>query len=133
MSHSWPLQKALYLALAGDAGLKGEIGDPPRLYDDPPAGAAFPYVLLGEAREAPISGHDGAFEHDLRLQIYSRHGGRREVKRVIAALHDALHDAALDVEGARLVSLRFVFADIFRRDGALFAGVARFRAVTEAL
>ena len=133
MSHSWALQKALYLALASNAGLKAEIGDPPRLYDDAPAGAALPYLLLGEAREAPLAGHDGAFEHDLRFTAHSRHGGRREVKRVVAALYDALQDAAIAVEGARLVSLRFVFADVFRRDGELYSAVVRFRAVTEAL
>jgi len=132
VTHAWPLQKAVYLALAADAALKAEIGDPPRLYDDAPASAAFPYVLLGETRESPLAGHEAGFEHDLRFHVFSKHGGRREVKRILAALYDALHDAELDVEGARLVSMRFVFSDIFRRDPELYAGAARFRAVTEA-
>ncbi|MEQ8177931.1 MAG: DUF3168 domain-containing protein [Amphiplicatus sp.] len=131
MKDAWPLQQAVYLALAGDAALKAEIGDPPRLYDDAPANAAFPYVLLGETRTAPLAGCETGFEHDLRFHVFSKHGGRRELKRILAALYDALHDADLDIEGARLVSMRFVFSDIFRRDPQVYAGAARFRAVTE--
>lgn len=128
---SWPLQKALYQRLAADAALMEEIGDPPRLYDDPPPDAAFPYVVLGEARAAPVPGADGLFEHDLRLHVHSRHAGRRDVKRILDRLYDALEGADFPVEGARLVSARFVFADVFRREEGVFTGVARFRLVTE--
>jgi hypothetical protein len=127
----WTLQKAVFARLMADAGLKAEIGDPPRLYDDPPADAVFPYVLLGEARVSPLAGVDGGLEHEIRLQIFSRYAGRREVKRIIDALYDALHEADFAVEGATLVNIRFVFGDAFRRAGTeTYQGVARFRAVT---
>lgn len=131
MTHSFALQAAAYLALSGDAGVRETLGDPPRLYDEAPPDAAFPYALIGEARVAPLAGHDGAFEHDLRLHVFSRDGGRRAAKRIVDAFYDALHEAPLDVEGARLVSLRFVFADYFRREPTFYAATARFRAVTE--
>lgn len=132
MSRTWALQQAVYEVLAADAGLIEELGDPPRLYDDAPKAAVFPYVLLGETRESAIAGDDGLFEHDIRLQIFSKHGGRKEVKRIADRLYDALQDADLAIEGARLVSLRFVFADAFRRDGGeTYQGAVRFRAVTE--
>lgn len=130
---SWPLQQALYAHLSADAGLKAEIGDPPRLYDDPPKTAAFPYVVIGEARTEPLAGLDGGFIHDIRVQIYSKHAGRREVKRIIDALYDALHEASFPIGGASLVDCRFVTGDVFRRDatGEAYHGVARFRVVTE--
>lgn len=128
---SWNLQKAIFARLVADAGLIAELGDPPRVYDDPPADAVFPYVLLGEARSAPLAGVDGGLEHDVRLQIFSRYAGRREVKRLIDALYDALHEADFAVDGASLVNCRFVFGDVFwRAGGEFYQGVARFRAVT---
>jgi hypothetical protein len=127
----WELQKAVYQLLAADAGVKAEIGDPARIFDDPPPDAPFPYLTLGEARASDFKGVDGGLEHDLRLYVFSRHAGRREVKRIIGAVYDALHEAALSLSGHDLVNIRFVFADAFRRlDGETYQGVARFRAVT---
>lgn len=128
----WPLQVALYTVLSDHAGLRAELGDPPRIYDDPPAAAAFPYLVLGEARAQDYPGVQGGVEHDIRVTAYSRHGGRKEVKRLTDLIVEALHEADFPVDGARLVQCRFVFADAFRRrDNALYEGVARFRVVTE--
>ncbi|MEO0983272.1 MAG: DUF3168 domain-containing protein [Pseudomonadota bacterium] len=74
------LQKAIYAALIADAGLASLIGDPPRVFDDAPAGAIFPYVILGEAREKTLPGLDDAFEHELKLYVFSRYAGRRLVQ-----------------------------------------------------
>lgn len=132
MTAAWELQKAVYQTLSADAALQAEIGDPARIYDDPPPDAVFPYVTLGEARATDWKGVDGGLEHDLRLYVFSRYAGRREVKRIIGAVYDALHDAALTITGCDLVNIRFVFGDAFRRqDGETYQGVARFRAVTQ--
>ncbi|WP_428410013.1 DUF3168 domain-containing protein [Hyphococcus sp.] len=127
----WELQKAVYQALAADAAIKAEVGEPARIFDDPPPDAIFPYLTLGEARATDWKGVDGGLEHDLRLYVFSRYAGRREVKRILSAVYDALHEAALTLSGHDLVNIRFVFADAFRRtDGETYQGVARFRAVT---
>ena len=129
---AWAMQKALYAVLSANAGLKTEIGDPPRIHDDPPPDAVFPYIVLNESRAAPLAGVDDAIEHNIRIEIISRHAGRREVKRLIDVLYDALHDADFAVEGHHLVNIRFVFGDVFARfDLKLYRGVARFRAVTQ--
>ena len=129
---AWALQKALYAHLAADAGVLAELGDPPRIHDEAPPGAALPHVVLGEGSARPVPGLDGGVEHEIRLLVHSRHQGRREVKRIIDVLHDALHDAAFAVEGASLVNIRHVFSDVFRRsDDGTYLGVARFRAVTQ--
>ena len=128
----WEMQRAIYQALAADAGVRAEIGEPPRLYDDPPVDAAFPYLTIGESKMRYWRGVDGGFEHEIRLNIVSRYAGRREVKRIMGAVYDALHETALTLAGHRLVNIRFVFADAFRRqDGEVYQGAMRFRAVTE--
>ncbi len=130
---SLSLQRAIYARLKDDAGLQALIGDPARLYDDPPLAATFPYVTLGEARTTPLDGVEGALAHDVRLYAFSAYAGRFEVKSMLGALYDALHDAALVLNGHTLISIRFVFADALRRvDRETYQGVARFRAVTEA-
>ena len=130
----WELQRAVYGLLSADAAIKAEIGDPARIYDDPPSDAAFPYITLGETRAADWKGVDGGLEHDFKLYVFSRYAGRREVKRIIGVIYDALHEAAFAITGHQLVNIRFVFGDAFRRlDGETYQGVARFRAVTQPL
>ncbi len=130
----WALQAAIYQALSVDAQLKMLIGDPPRIYDDPPEDAGLPYLVIGATSVSDWKGVDRGLEHDLRLHVFSKYSGRREIKDIMAATYDALHEAALTVAGHRLVNIRFVFGDAFRRqDGETYQGVMRFRAVTQPL
>lgn len=132
----WALQKAIYETLRADAALKALIGDPARVYDEPPTsssfGGAFPFVVFGDSRLARIPGTDGLVEHDIRLAIHSRYEGRREVKDVAERLAALLDGAALVLDGFHLVSLSLSSSDIFhRRDAGAHQGLLRFRAVTE--
>jgi hypothetical protein len=129
---TFALQKAIYDALQADPGVRAELGNPPRVFDEAPEGTAHPYVVIGEGRVQKTVGGEDAMEHEIRIEIFSRHGGRRDVKRVIDALIGALHDRDFALDGARLVNLAFLFGDIFTREPHGFRGLARFRAVTEA-
>jgi hypothetical protein len=130
---SFALQQAILAALSADAGVKALLGDPPRLYDDVPRKAAFPYATLGEGTLQPWdTASERGFEHALMFHVWSRYGGRKEAKAVLGALYAVLHDAVLSLSGHRLVTLRFEFADMFRdADGETYHAVARYRAVTE--
>lgn len=131
---AWALQTAIRTHLSGDDAIKSLIGDPPRIYDAPPKGAAFPYLVIGEGRLSDWSGVDGGMVHDLRLAAYCKYAGRLEVKAIMTAVYDALHEAELPLTGHRLINIRFVFADALRRrDGESYEGVMRYRAVTQAL
>jgi hypothetical protein len=129
----WPLQKAIFAALGGNSTLVSLIGSPPRLYDDSPGEAELPYVQIGEGTEADWgTGTDAGAEHQLVLHVWSRAGGRMEARAVLAAVYDALHDAALSLDSNRLVNLRFVLSQVWREsDGETYHGIARYRAVTE--
>jgi hypothetical protein len=133
MSADTALLKAMRAALLEHSDVQAALGDPARVYDDPPAEALFPYVTLGrmESRPADSSGGE-ASEHVVTLHAWSRYGGRAEALDVIAALRAALHNAPLAIEGRSLVLLLATFADIFRSgDGRTTHGVLRLRAVTE--
>lgn len=126
------LRTAIYDALIADTALTSALGGA-RIYDEPPRGASFPYVTLGEARLLDASADDSQTqEHQLTLHAWSRKGGHREAHVIAGALLQALDDAPLELDGQRLVNLRFSIADIRREaDGRTYHALVRFRAITE--
>jgi uncharacterized protein DUF3168 len=131
-SASWELQKAVHGALTGDTALVALLGGA-RIYDDVPRGAEFPYVTFGPATVRDWStGTETAAEHLFSLNVWCRSTGEREVQLILEAVRAALHDAALSVDGHRLVNLRHEISDAGRQsDGETYHGVIRLRAVTE--
>jgi hypothetical protein len=129
---SLALRAAVHGALTNDAALVALLGGP-KIYDEPPRGAAFPYVTLGEARVADYStGSEAGEEHQLTLHVWSRQGGHKEAHVIAGALLAALDDAPLNLADNRLVNFRFAVADVRREaDGRTYHALVRFRAVTE--
>ncbi len=71
-------------------------------------------------------------EHSLTLTCASTFGGTEEAKAVSAAVRARLFEAALAADGVRTISLRVVFADVFRSPGLKRTwAVLRVRAITE--
>lgn len=131
MSADRALAASLRVAALADEDVQAVLGA--RIYDEPPADVAFPYVTLGrvETRASDVQGTD-ALDHAVTLHVWSRYGGRAEALDAIGALRNALHDAALAIDGRRLVLLYAVYADVFRAgDGRTTHGVLRLRALTE--
>jgi hypothetical protein len=128
------LRAAVHDALAADSALNALLGGP-KVYDEPPRAAAFPYVTLGETRVLDWStGTDTGEEHQLTLHAWSRQGGHREAHLITGALLQALDDAPLTLADHRLINFRFAVADVRRdADGRTYHALIRFRAVTEPL
>jgi hypothetical protein len=126
------LRAAIHDALVADGALTALLGGP-KIYDEPPQGAAFPYVTLGEARVSDFStASSPGEEHRLTLHAWSRQGGHKQAHTIAGALLSALDDAPLAPAGHHLVNLRFTTADIRREsDGRTYHALVRFRAVTE--
>ena len=126
------LRAAIHDALVADSPLTSLLGGP-RVYDEPPRDALFPYVTLGEARVNDFStGTERGEEHQLTLHAWSRQGGHKEAHLVAGALLQALDDAPLTLTDHRLVNFRFALADVRREaDGRTYHALVRFRAVTE--
>ena len=126
------LRAAVHDALAADTALAALLGGP-KVYDEPPRAAAFPYVTLGETRIADFStGTENGAEHQLTLHAWSRQGGHKEAHLIAGALLAALDDAPLALTDHTLVNFRFAVADVRREaDGRTYHALVRFRAVTE--
>jgi hypothetical protein len=126
------LRAAVHDALAAHAPLSALLGGP-KIYDEPPRAAVFPYVTLGEARVTDYStGSEPGEEHQLTLHAWSRQGGTREAHLIAGTLLQALDDAALALTDHRLINFRFAMADVRREaDGRTYHALIRFRAVTE--
>ncbi len=126
------LRAAVHDALTADAALSAVLGGP-KIYDEPPRAAAFPYVTLGEARIADFSaGGERGEEHQLTLHAWSREGGHKQAHVIAGALLQALDDAALALADHHLINFRFAVADVRREaDGRTYHALVRFRAVTE--
>ena len=126
------LRAAIHDALVANGALTALLGGP-KVYDEPPNAAAFPYVTLGDARIQDFStGNDPAEEHRLTLHAWSRQGGHKEAHVIAGALLQALDDAPLSLTDHRLVNFRFALADVRREgDGRTYHALVRFRAVTE--
>jgi hypothetical protein len=121
---SLALQGAVYAALSTALA-------PTKVYDDPPQGCAFPYVVVGEdaCTDASSKIEEGE-DIDLTVHAWSRYQGKKQAREIIAAIKDALHGQPLTVAGWGLVLARFEFSTVFPDpDGLTMHGVARFRFV----
>lgn len=131
------LQVAVLARLVSEASLQPLLGNPPRIYDEPPLDLVYPFITLGSSQTRPYGGLVDpvgleATEHAISLTIASVSGGTEEVKTLLGLVRLALHGVALTLEDHRLINLRVTFADVFRAaDWRSTYGVLRLRAVTE--
>src|SRR4029078_6165990 len=87
-----PLRAAVHVARKNNAALNTLLGGS-KVYDEPPRGATFPYVTLGETRISNFSSGDQfAEEHQLTLHAWSRQGGHREAHLITGTLLQVLDD-----------------------------------------
>ena len=127
--HSAALQKAVFTALSNDSSLSALSAE---VYDDVIEGASLPYVVVGEETATNIGTKTvDALEHTLTIHAWSQYRGRKEVKDIMAAIYDALHNVSLSLEtDSTLVNIRQEFAQtIVENDGITRHGIMRFRAV----
>lgn len=130
--HESALQKALIARLRADATLKALLGDPARIWDQAPRDAAWPHLTVGRCESRPVAAADCGVEHRISLRCASRFEGAEEARAVCAAARAAVHEAPLEADGVRAVSVRASFVDVFRAQGNRATwGVVRLRAVTE--
>ncbi|MEI9932790.1 MAG: DUF3168 domain-containing protein [Rhizomicrobium sp.] len=133
MSASWALQHAIFATLCASDEIKDVVGDPPRVFDAPPRGVAFPYIVIGDDTESDWStATEPGSEHALVLHVWSRADGRKEAKLVADAVRDALDGADLDITGQTLIGIRYLDTAFTREsDGETTHAALRFRAVME--
>lgn len=131
MSAELALQIAIIDALKADQAVSALTGG--RIYDGAPQGATLPCLALGETqtRNWDTASEPGT-EHLLTLVVRSRAGGRREALEIAGAAIAVLDEAALALDGHRLVNLRVTASEASRAaDHRSWRARIRLRAVTE--
>ena len=134
MSAEAAFQDALLARLAADAGVRAVLGDPARIFDAAPEGAAFPYLSVGRGVSEPAGASDTQLiAHRLTLHLWTRETGRRETKEMLGAIRAVVDDASFVLAGGfKLISCRIVYADVFRSaDNRLAHGVLRVQAIIQ--
>jgi hypothetical protein len=131
MSSAAELQKAIFAALGANTALATLVGA--RIFDHAPANVAFPYITFGRTSVYDWStGTENGAEQLFTLHVWSKAKGKKEVLDIMELARATLHDAALDLEGHRLVNLRLEFSEARYDDrNEAHHGLLRFRAVTE--
>ena len=130
--HEGALQKALIAHLRADGAVRALLGEPARVWDEAPRGALWPHLSFGRSESRPVAADGCGVEHTLSLRCASRFLGTEEAKAILAAVRAAIHEAALEADGVRTVSIRATYADVFRSaDQKRVWGLLRVRAVTE--
>ncbi|CAN5321134.1 DUF3168 domain-containing protein [soil metagenome] len=130
--HESALQKALIAWLRDDAALQALLGEPARIWDEPPVSPGFPNLRVGGSQSRAVAADGCGIEHALTLHCVSRFGGAEEARAICAAVRARLEGAMVEADAVRTISLRATFADVFRSgDLRRTYGVIRVRAVTE--
>lgn len=132
MSAANALLAAIQARLSGDAALTAVIGTGgirDRLLPRP----VLPCLVVGETETRDYStGTEGGEQHRLTLEVWSQGAGRREAGEIAERVRALLHDAALELDGAVLVSLAHEWTRTRRQPKTgYFVAELRFRAVTE--
>jgi hypothetical protein len=130
--HESALQKALIGWLKDDAALQALLGEPARIWDEPPKTPAYPNLRIGRSQSRPVAADACGIEHTLTLHCVSRFAGTEEARAMCAAVRARIEEAVLEADGVKTVSLRATFVDVFRsQDLRRTYGVIRVRAITE--
>lgn len=127
-----PIQKAIYARLSGDEELRGLAKG---VFDHVPEKAPMPYVVVGEAIEAPDDTLDSFGADTLAgVHVWTRARGFVEGNTIagrVMALLDRQH-RALAVEGHRVVAVRFRQEQPVKDpDPEIRHVIVRFQVVTE--
>jgi Protein of unknown function (DUF3168) len=126
------LRKAIHVRLAAASALVTALGGT-KVFDEAPRNAEPPYLTFGDmqVRDWSSTLSPGA-EHLFVIAVWSAERGTKQAIEIGNSVIDLLDDALLDLEGYKLVNLRFVQFETKREANGRFARVnLRFRATTE--
>jgi len=127
------LRRAILDVASTDAELRSLMGGSLRLYDEPPRAAEPLYALFGDASATDWSTDlDRGHEQSLNIVVWSERGGARTALVAAERFAAILDEAALTLDGHRLVNLRVTALSSARdKDTQLTRVTLNLRAVTE--
>lgn len=117
---AYDVQADIHQALINALEVQLLLGDPPRIYDDPPDQPTYPYLTYGDVRSTDTSGDDAPQStHQISLHLWSRETGRAEVLENLRQI-----ERTLEAEVSHRVFP--LYLDVLRApDGLTFHGLLR--------
>jgi predicted oxidoreductase len=128
------LRKAIHVKLAGASAFVTALGGT-KIFDEAPRNVDPPYLTFSDTQVRDWSStlSRGA-EHLFVIAVWSAERGTKQAIEIGNSVIAILDDAMLDLDGYKLVNLRFVQFETKREANGRFARVnLRFRATTEDL
>tara|TARA_R110000824_G_scaffold69136_6_gene178083 strand:+ start:266 stop:667 length:402 start_codon:yes stop_codon:yes gene_type:complete len=125
--HGFAIQEALYSRLNGDSTLGSLVTG---VYDAVPDDVSMPICVIGPSTSTDdaTKGLD-ARDYIFNVDVWSSYRGLKETKNIVKQVYSLLHQYALSVTGASLVTLRCEFTtELLEDNGVTRHGVMRFRA-----
>jgi hypothetical protein len=120
------IQQGVVTTLRAAPGLTSIVAG---IYDRPPQGTDYPYVVIGDDTSIPFEADDMVGEEcTLTIHVWSRQHGRAEAKLIMAQIYDALNRVAFDITDGYILDCMYDFSDTVREgDGTTVHGIIRFR------
>ena len=128
---SWDVQSGVFTALCANQNLTSLLADGVNsICDHVAQGSAFPYIVLGESDNAELAGN--ALEHNSSINIYSKSAGMNEVKQIMSAIYETLHNKDFTIPNNRLVLCLIQNSSArVAGDGKTRLGLQSFKIITE--
>ena len=134
IASEWDVQQAVYSQLASHSALTSLLPTGANsVFDHVPDHVAFPYIASGDMTARPLATQGGS-GRDIMLDIhaYSRSAGYKELKILMAAIYNRLHQASFGISGHSLILCEEIQSEMtLEDDGLTRHGTMRFRIITE--
>lgn len=127
------LEAALIEGLRNSEIIAALLGQPARLFPEPPAEALFPYAVIERHQRRPHgASRVRGDEHRIDIAVYTREGGRCEARMILDALSRAIEDLTVLIADRRVILMHTVYSDTMRTPSRkAFRGLLRLRLLTE--
>ncbi|WP_063318356.1 DUF3168 domain-containing protein [Pseudovibrio sp. Ad13] len=121
-------RKALFQAIHAKASLTPYLGDPMRVFDGVPRGAALPYATLEAATTQLLTGHlDDGGRLTGSIGIYSRHADRAQTQEILQIFNELLEAGVTSSAGTEAAGLTMTETSCRRlSDGRTWYGRIKF-------
>ncbi|SFK90929.1 Protein of unknown function [Pseudovibrio ascidiaceicola] len=121
-------RKALFQAIHAKASLTPYLGDPKRVFDGVPRGAALPYATLEAVTTQLLTGHlDDGGRLTGSIGIYSRHADRAQTQEILQIFNELLEAGVTSSAGTEAAGLTMTETSCRRlSDGRTWYGRIKF-------
>lgn len=127
-----PIQRGIYAVLTADSALMDAIA---AVYDYLPEDVPYPFVVIGEAIEAPDNSHDRyGRETVVTLHVWTQARGHTQGLTIAKRLTELLDHQPLTLEGLDHIATRHEYAQTLtdpEPPGNIRHVLLRYRVVTE--